>query len=242
MSGMKGSKLGAAGVKVGTAPVQGVGAGSNPSAALHAIKVGPIPIVVTKKLLEREHYLHSMPGGTELAFGMFVDHWLMGALTLGAGPSQAYRLVQGAKADDCLTLTRFWLSDELPKNSESRVLGIVLRSLRRHTNLIFLVTYADPSQRHIGTIYQATGWLYTGLSEATPLYDLGDGRPRHSRSVGHIFGTHSVQYLVRHGLSVKLVRQEAKHRYVHFLDSEWRNRLRVQVLSYPKLEATHDDR
>jgi hypothetical protein len=128
-----------------------------------------MPFVVARKLLEREHYLHSFPGGTKLAFGAFLSARLLGALTLGAGPAYAYSLVDGATPDDCLTLSRLWLSDELPKNSESRFIGVVLRSLRKNTGLNFLVSYADPAQGHLGTIYQATGWVYTGLSQATPL-------------------------------------------------------------------------
>ena len=50
---------------------------------------------------------------------------------------------------------------------------MVMRSLKRHTGLKFLVSYADPAQGHLGTIYQATGWVYTGLSEAMPMYDIG---------------------------------------------------------------------
>jgi hypothetical protein len=161
-----------------------------------------VPFVVARKLLEREHYLHSFPGGTKLAFGAFVVTRLLGALTLGAGPANAYSLVDGATPDDCLTLTRLWLSDELPKNSESRFIGVVLRSLKRHTKLKFLVSYADPAQGHLGTIYQATGWLYTGVSEAMPLYNIGDGKARHSRSLSHAYGTHSVEHFSRHGVQV----------------------------------------
>ena len=226
--------ISAAGVMVSTVPVQGAGAGSTPSAALHSLRVMPIPILLAKRLLEREHYLHSLPGGTMLSFGVFAGTRLMGALTFGAGPSLVYRLVEGADPGDCVTLTRLWLSDELPGNSESRAIGIVLRSLRRHTNLKFVVSYADPSQGHLGTIYQASGWLYTGLSEAMSLYDLGDGVARHSRSVGHVYGTHSVRHFVKHGMAVKLVPQVAKHRYIYFVDRAWRPRLKVLVLPYPK--------
>ena len=73
-----------------------------------------------------------------MAIGAFIGSRLMGALTLGVGPLNAHSLVEGATLDDCLTLTRFWLSDELPRNSESRYIGIVLRSLKRHTGLKFL--------------------------------------------------------------------------------------------------------
>src|SRR5918996_1378431 len=82
------------------------GGGATPTSALQQLLVKPVPFVVARKLLEREHYLHSFPGGTKLAFGAFVITRLLGALTLGAGPSYAYSLVDGATPDDCLTLSR----------------------------------------------------------------------------------------------------------------------------------------
>jgi hypothetical protein len=193
---------------------------------------------MARRLLEREHYLHSLSGGTKLAFGVLVGGSLLGALTLGAGPANAYSLVEWATPDDCLTLTRFWLSDRLPRNSESRFLGVVLRSLKRHSGVKFLVSYADPAQGHVGTIYQATGWLYTGLSQATPLYDIGDGRCYHSRSLSHSYGSHGLAHFQRHGIDVKLVPQEPKHRYLYFLEPAWRERLRVPELPYPKRKVS----
>jgi len=204
--------------------------------------VAPITARIAKTILERYHYLHSLPGGTKLSFGVFLGGRLMGAVTLGAGPYLAHSLVEGAQPDDCSTLTRLWLSDELPANSESRVLGAVLRALRKHTSLRFLVTYADPSHGHLGTIYQATGWVYTGLSEAMPLFDLGDGKPRHSRSLSQAYGTHSVKYFAAHGVEVKLVPQAAKHRYLYFLDRLWCPRLKTPKLPYPKQEVDNADK
>jgi len=227
-----------AGIVMGSmASVPEAGAGSNPSSALHCLVIKPIPPVITKKLIQRNHYLHSLPGGTMLCFGAFSGERLLGALTLGAGPYQAYHLVDGAARTDCLVLTRLWLSDELPWNSESRVIGIVTRLIKHHTDVKFLISYADPSAGHVGGIYQSAGWLYTGLSSAMSLYDLGDGIARHSRSVAHDYGSHSIQYLGDHGVMVKLVAQSAKHRYIKFLDESWRCRLTVPVLPYPKKEV-----
>jgi hypothetical protein len=213
------------------------GGGATPTSALQQLQVKPVPIVIARRLIERGHYLHSLPGGTCLAFGVFIDSSLRGALTFGVGPTNAYSLVKDAKPDDCLTLTRLWLSDALPRDSESRVLGIVLRSLKRHTSIKFLISYADPAQDHLGIIYQATGWLYSGLSEAMPLYDVGDGKLHHSRSLSHCFGSHSVEHFTRHGVTVKLVPQQSKHRYVYFLDRSWQHQLRVPQLPYPKKEV-----
>jgi hypothetical protein len=198
------------------------------------VLVRPIPFSAARTLIERSHYLHSMPGGTKLTFGAFVGDGLLGAISLGAGPQNAYSLVHLAKPEDCLCLTRLWLSDNLPKNSESKVIGIVLRALRRYTEVKFVVSYADPSQGHLGTIYQATNFLYIGLSQPMPLYDLGDGKGRHSRSLAHGFGTHSVKHLMSSGVKVALIEQSPKHRYIYFLDASWRARLKPQILPYPK--------
>jgi hypothetical protein len=226
--------MSAASVMVSTASIHEERRGSNPTAALQPMLVKPVPFVVAKRLIEKNHYLHTFPGGTKLAFGIFVDNHLQGAISLGAGPANAYNLVYQACPDDCLVLTRLWLSDELPRNSESKVIAVILRSLKQHTAVKFLVSYADPSQGHVGTIYQATNWLYTGLSEAMPLYDLGDGKARQSRSLAHGFGTHSVKHLIDSGINVTLVPQSSKHRYIYFLDTSWQTRLKPQMLPYPK--------
>ena len=142
----------AGGVAKARPAYQQAGGGVSPTPALQSLQVRPIPIRSAKAILVCEHYLHSMPGGTQLAFGMFLESRLLGALTLGVGPFNSHSLVEGAAPGDCLTLSRLWLSEELPKNSESRVLGVVTRSLTKHTNLKFLLSYADPAVGHIGTI------------------------------------------------------------------------------------------
>jgi hypothetical protein len=226
--------MSAGGVMVSTISIHEREAGSIPSPALHSIIVRPIPQTVAKKIIVKNHYLHSLPGCTKLCFGVFSTNVLLGAITFGAGPTNAYRLVEGTKPDDCLTLTRLWLSPELPPNSESRVIAVCIRYLKKYTKIKFLVTYADPAQGHVGTIYQATGWLYTGLSEATPLLDLGDGILRHSRSFSHAFGSHSIRHFVDHGINIRVIPQARKHRYIYFLDNSYRNKLNPPVFPYPK--------
>jgi hypothetical protein len=210
--------------------------GSNPRTALQSIIVRPIPAVAARKILVKNHYLHSFPGCTQLCFGAFSESRLLGAITFGAGPTNAFRLVDGALPDNCLTLTRLWLSGELPSNSESRIIAVCLRYLKKFTKLQFIVTYADPTQGHVGTIYQASSWLYTGLSEAMPKFDLGDGIPRHSRSLSHAFGSHSLKYFSDCGLSVKVLPQLPKHRYIYLLDQSLKARITAPILPYPKKE------
>ena len=217
-----------------------VGGGSIPTSALQLLRVAVIAFHVAKVFIAGHHYLRSFPGGTHLAFGAFLGHRLVGVMTLGVGPSQVYRLVEGAVPINCLALTRFCLVDELPTNSESRILGVILRALKKQTGVMFIVAYADSAQGHVGTIYQASNWIYTGLSQATPLYSLGGQPPRHSRSLSHSYGTRDAVYFAAHGVDLRKVPQQPKHRYIYFLDPAWRPRLRVEAKPYPKLEKPLD--
>ena len=211
--------------------------GAIPTSALHSIEVAPVQSGLAKRYLTENHYLHSIPGGTQIWLGAFVEDRLLGVLTFGVGPTNAHRLVDGAERPDCVTLTRLWLSDELPRNSESRVLGAALRGLAKATTHKFVVTYADPNAEHVGTIYQATNWIYTGGSQVSTLLDFGDGVQRNSRTVGHMFGTHSVKHFRKHGVDVTRIPQVPKHRYIYFLDKSWQDRLVPDQLPYPKKEG-----
>jgi len=228
--------MGVGEVMVSKIPNQGETGDSCADKALHDLRLIPISRVDAKTLIVRNHYSHTLPGGTKMSFGVILNGRLLGVMTFGVGPFYGYKLVDGATPDDVVTLTRLWLSDELQRNSESKVLGIALKSLKRDTSLKFVIAYSDPTVGHLGIIYQATNWLYTGLSFATPLYDIGDGTLHHSRSLAHQLGSHSIRYLTLQGINAKAVPQSAKHRYIYFLDDSWRSRLAVPVLPYPKKE------
>ena len=224
-----------------------VQAGDAPANGSPALQLSPrllelrtIPALVAAGLFIRHHYLHSGPAGVKLSFGVFAGNRLAGAVALNAGPINGWRLVEGARREDCLCLARLWLADDLPRNSESRVLGLVVRMLRHHTAVRFLVSYADPAAGHLGTIYQAAGWIYTGTCEAQPLMAVGDAPPRHTRSIASVNGTHSAAFFRSQGLDVRLIPTVAKHRYLMFVDPAWRTRLRIPVLPYPKRGGASD--
>ena len=155
-------------------------------------------------------------------------------MALGVGSANGHRLVEGAVPSDSLTLTRFWLADSLPPNTASWALGHLVRALRRHTSTRFLLTYADPEHRYVGTIYQAAGWAYCGRSQPTPSYDIGEDKACHPRTLAHRFGSRSIKHFARAGMDVRQIPGTAKYRYICFVDTRWRNRLRVPELSYPK--------
>jgi len=173
------------------------------------------------------HYLHSMPPAAVACFGVFLDEVLVGGVVLTTGARHGHRMLAGSRSIDVLTLARLYLVDDIPKNAESRVLGIVTREMRRRHCVRALLSYADPAAGHAGTIYKAAGWTYMGRSEPTRYLDFGDGVLRHPRSVSTAYGTCSPRRLARQGIQVRAVETEPKHRFCYLLDSSWAWRLTV---------------
>ena len=196
------------------------------------IHVTQVPARALSEVMETEHYLHSMPKAASLTFGVYRDERLLGGVVFAAGARQQYRVVDAGRPKDTLTLARLWLSDDLPKNSESRVLGVVLRELRRRGTARCVATFADPAAGHSGTIYRASGFRYLGQAPPSNYLDLGDGKLVHPRSVYSRLGSNSVGHLRRTGVGARRVRVPGKHRFLYVVDPAWGWRVRDGV-SHP---------
>lgn len=202
------------------------------------LELRPIPGRVARKLIVENHYSHAWPaGGGRIPLGVFWSGALRGAIIYSTGANtQAHQLVEGSERRQFLELTRLWLDDRLGKNSESRVIGASIRLLKKYAPWVkWLLSYADPNVGHVGTIYQATNWLYTGLAGQDGGLEI-NGRIYHRRTVNSRLGTSRQSYLRDVGFEVKVVRVMRKHRYIYFLDPSWRERLKAPVLPYPKAE------
>jgi len=117
---------------------------------------------------------------------------------------------------------------------------LVSGALRMIPHPAIIVSYADTAWGHIGYVYQATNWIYTGMTDAgrkTPRSDRIVTEGRHGRHEARIDGGDKVDTSVG-----KLVYRKPKHRYVYLLGTKYQRRemraaLRYPVLSYPKGET-----
>jgi len=183
-----------------------------------------------KNVLAETHYI-GRPGSTSIRLGLWLDGELSGVLTYGTIPRPNSRAICGPEhAHRVLELTRLGLYESAPPNSESRFISASFRYLAAHRpDIAILITYADGRHGHVGTIYQATNWLYTGASTGDVVYLCDDGRILHPRTVGW------------HDLpSGRWIPAGNKYRYVYILGSATQRRmlrksLRWPALPYPKL-------
>lgn len=194
------------------------------------LRVFPVTYSQTKPFLLSVHYARRMPN-IRYAFGLF-DGWdLIGVCTFGspASPPLCKGLAGEENHKHVLELNRLAF---LPgKNGMNHASILVGRSLRMLPHGTFVVSFADwGGWHHVGYVYQATNWLYTGLTKArTDLAGVGGGHFRHYAEG-----------------ETRRVQRTAKHRYVFLMGSKrerkrMRKELRYEVLPYPKGESVRYD-
>jgi hypothetical protein len=177
--------------------------------------------LATETVIDR-HYLHrECP--ISWAWGTYVRDDLMGVLTVGKPPSwstmvglvgetrEMYKR-SNSRARSVFELNRLWMDDSLGTNSESRFIGWCLRELRRIKPSIILVSYADTAMGHLGVVYQATNWIYAGMTK--PFKDITPDGSRKART--------------------------RKHRYVWLANPADRCILKWKGQPYPKRLAYHN--
>jgi len=172
-------------------------------------------------MIVTHHYLHRK-APTSWSFGAFLNGTLEGVCTVGKPAS--HTLLKGVAGKDkskyVFELNRLWMSNKCPKYSESRFIGWVLRQLPKGT---IVVSYADTKYGHVGTVYQATNWIFTGQS--IPFTDYTKNGLDHR----------SIPKEQRIKSEMDKVVRSRKNRYVYFTDSKDKKLLKWKSLPYRKL-------
>jgi len=153
--------------------------------------------------MERVHYSHSIFGVTTSVCYAVREHGIVvgGAIFGKPGAFNVSRKYD--KGEPLLELRRFVLEDRLPRNSESRVLGVMLRSLRKK-GIRRILSYADPSHGHTGVIYAATGFVRHGVT-ATRKHLMWKGKKYPDRNL------HQINFPFHLELRAAVAAGEAQH-------------------------------
>jgi len=100
-----------------------------------------------------------------------------------------------------------------------------------------VVSYADTSMNHNGYIYQATNFIYTGLSAKRTEWRIR-GSNRHSRT---LTAQHTLEEMQNNPDKFHRLDRPQKHRYIYFLGDkkqkkEMLSKLNYNIEPYPKGE------
>jgi hypothetical protein len=123
----------------------------------------------------------------------------------------------------------------------SRILSVAVKILKREMSGIrLLVSYADLNQGHEGKIYQASNWIYVGMTGHEAGIML-NGKLTHRRTINSKYDTSDIDWL-RKRVDPNATRYEGKPKlkYLFPLDDEMAERTRSLSKPYPERRATSD--
>jgi hypothetical protein len=192
-------------------------------------------------LIDR-HYAGRIPS-ISIAWGLFLDGVIEGIVAYGTPSSAPLRAgIAGADfASSVLELNRLCLKSNA-KNHASFLVGASLRSM--HHKIV--VSYADPTQGHVGYVYQACNFLYLGLSEKRTDWKVRGQEHKHGQTVADEFrcaGAGRADLMrEKYGDDFYLSPRPRKHRYAYITGPRKFRRdalasLRYRIEPYPKSDV-----
>lgn len=196
---------------------------------------------IAKQLIVENHYSKKWTS-CRYALGLFSQKKLIGVAVYGhpIGRQTIKSISPNLNNADVLELTRLWIVDGTPKNTESYFLGKTFDWLRKNTSTKVLISYSDPMHNHLGIIYQATNWLYQGNSTMLVkgfLHRINNVN-MHPRTVFSLYGTIKEEKLREIDPNYQRIEMKKKHRYIYILRRKDRkeiiSQLKHPILPYPK--------
>lgn len=172
-----------------------------------------------KDFVESIHYSRKLPSNVVFSFGLFEGGELRGVVTYGipASPSLCRGIAGDENKDRVYELNRLAIMPGY--NGENRASYLVSHSLKMLPNKTFVVSYADTGWTHIGYVYQACNFLYTGMSAKR--LDTYQPTGKHSRNYDK--NNHSDLHQTRN----------PKHRYVYLVGNKREKKEMLRQLRYP---------
>lgn len=178
---------------------------------------------------ENYHYSKCTPA-VQYGFNIFNDanEWC-GVILYGGGANNNMPSSFGLCAGEVLELVRVALNGKQGHGNTSQAVAMSLRELHKINPLIkMIVSYADHRQKHLGIIYQATNWLYLGISECNDKQYFFKGKWTHSRSIDAL----------KNGSELKKTlpsrTNSNKFKYVFCFDKKLRKDFLKKSIPYPK--------
>ena len=186
---------------------------------------------------EHWHYSKCLPAGKLFKVGAWEDGRYIGVVIFSRGANNNLGKPYQLEQTECVELTRIALRDH--KHFVSEIMMEAVRKLKEtNPGLRLVVSYADPMQGHVGGIYQATNWVYTGVTGRHVLYRIG-GRLVHERVIQSKKpkGLTESQFIKLKYPRAERVMDKGKYRYLMPLDRKMRKQIAPLAKPYPKKVA-----
>ena len=178
-----------------------------------------------KYAVEHWHYSKSLSVGKTVKIGVWENNNFIGLVLFSYGANPNLYKPYNLKQIECCELTRVALNSH--KSEVTKIISISLKMIKKQSpKLRLIVSFADSNQNHLGIIYQAGNWVYTGIGKSTPQYFVNN-KWIHQRQLG------SLGYSIKDN-KFKMRKIKDKYRYLYPLDNEMREQIEKLRKPYPK--------
>ena len=205
------------------------------------MKVLPIKNEEAYPWLLEKHYAKRIPQ-IMYAFGLYKDNELIGVVTYGipASPPLCIGICGKEYAENVLELNRLCLME----NNRNESSFLVSNSIKMLPKPTIVVSYADTAQGHVGYIYQATNFIYTGLSANRVDWTIKGQEHKHSKTISDGMTLEAIKE--KYGDDFYYTERSRKHRYIFFHGSKMdkkimASKLKYEILPYPKGDSSRYD-
>ena len=202
------------------------------------LHLGYVTHATAKAAVMNWHYSRTMPCFKLVNIGVWEDDRFIGVVIFGAGACDVYGKKYGLGTFEVCELVRIAMRTHSAPISQ--MVKVALKMLKRDfPNLRLVVSFADPEHKHLGGIYQASNWFYTGNTNPSAEYII-NGKRIHGRTVRmslHPLGIRCTLESIRKFYNdPKAVEKmpEPKFRYLFPLDKKMRRQIEPLARPYPK--------
>jgi hypothetical protein len=197
--------------------------------ALEKYEIKQIDYKLAMSIVIKEHYLHRK-APCSVSFGLFLNNEIKGVVCYGTPSSAPLRSgIAGLEnAKNVVELTRLWVCDSVPKNGESFLIGRTIK----HAGKEIIVSFAEINQGHVGIVYQATNWIYTGLSAKRTNWTV-QGLDKHCQTLADKYTSKEIRD--KFGDRFSIQERPRKHRYVFINAKGARRKKLIASLKYQKM-------
>jgi hypothetical protein len=166
------------------------------------------------------HYAKRVPM-IIFAFGLFEKTKLVGIITYGKPASHSLCIGVAGEHNQNLVIELNRLVLKNNKKNEASIL--ISASFKLLPKPLIIISYADTKHKHVGVVYQATNFMFTGTTKART--DMAGKDGKHSRH--HL------------GDSTDRVDRSAKHRYIYVIGNKkdkktLTKQIKYKTMPYPK--------
>ena len=195
-----------------------------------------------KYACEHWHYSKCLPAGKLFKVGAWEDGRYIGVVIFSRGANNRLGNPYNLEQTECVELTRIALREH--RHFVSEIMMQAIKKLKEmNPGLRLIVSFADTEQGHVGGIYQATNWIYTGMSAPADEYII-NGKRIHGRQVRSLKSTNKIyknkttkEFAFHLDKNFKTIKGSSKHRYLMPLDRKMRKQIAPLAKPYPKKVA-----